>query len=109
MASQLSPECWMRIFHYLNLNTRKNYADLHSCLLVNRFWCKMVVSILWEDPFSYQLSSKKFNLLLKTYLKCLSEQSIKKMEEAKISLEIFNGKPMFCYSEFLRGLTVDNN
>src|SRR5829696_2811221 len=109
MASKLSPECWMHIFHYLdNLNTRESCADLHSCLLVNRFWCKIIVQILWKDPFSYQLSSEKFNLLLKTYLKCLSEQSINRLEEANIMLKTFNETPMFYYPEFLRGLVVDN-
>nr|CAG8471936.1 10642_t:CDS:2 [Entrophospora candida] len=56
-ALLLSVECWENIFRYLT----PNYNDLHSCLLVNRFFCKIVVPILWESPFSQYIKDKNNN------------------------------------------------
>jgi len=56
-ALLLSVECWENIFRYLTPNCK----DLHSCLLVNRFFCKIVVPILWESPFSQYIKDKNKN------------------------------------------------
>jgi hypothetical protein len=103
MASQLSTETWVQIFNYL-----EGRNDLHSCLLVNRFWCRIMVQMLWEHPFSYNLTNEKFKSILKTYLKCLNRKSIERLEASGIKLNVFNKRPMFCYSEFLKDLVVDS-
>ncbi|PKC69736.1 hypothetical protein RhiirA1_503661 [Rhizophagus irregularis] len=104
MESQLSTETWTQIFNYL-----ESRADLHSCLLVNRLWCRIMVKILWEHPFSYNMSHEKFKSILKTYLTCLNERSIERLEESGIKLIMFNNKkPMFAYNEFLRDLVIDS-
>src|ERR1043166_3736695 len=33
-------------------NLRNNISTLHSLTLVNRFWCRLAIPLLWEDPFS---------------------------------------------------------
>ncbi|PKK64504.1 hypothetical protein RhiirC2_787397 [Rhizophagus irregularis] len=35
----------IQYFHY-------DYKTLHSCILVNRLWCRLAIPLLWEDPFS---------------------------------------------------------
>lgn len=103
MASQLSTETWTHIFSYLEAR-----ADLHSCLLINRFWCRIMVQKLWEHPFSYNMSHEKFRSILKTYLTCLNEKSTKRLEESGVNLITFNKKPMFAYYEFLKDLVIDS-
>ncbi|RGB42221.1 hypothetical protein C1646_751265 [Rhizophagus diaphanus] len=63
------PECLARIFEYL----RGERVSLHSCLLVNRSWCRIVVPILWSEPFKL-LKDKANASLLRTYLSCLEDQ-----------------------------------
>ncbi|GET03495.1 hypothetical protein GLOIN_2v1557212 [Rhizophagus clarus] len=103
MASLLSIETWVHIFNYLEAR-----ADLHSCLLVNRFWCRGIVHLLWEHPFSYNLTNEKFKSILKTYLLCLNKQSIQRLTESGIRLSMINKNPMFCYTEFLKDLVIDS-
>ncbi|PKY41598.1 hypothetical protein RhiirA4_500968 [Rhizophagus irregularis] len=43
---RLNVDCLDEIFRYFE----EDKAVLHSCLLVNRFWCKVSVRILWETP-----------------------------------------------------------
>ncbi|GBC00283.1 hypothetical protein RclHR1_00380051 [Rhizophagus clarus] len=61
---QLNADCLFEIFRCLE----GNKATLHSCLLVNRFWCKISVRILWETP---DVSAK----LLNTLISCLPDES----------------------------------
>lgn len=45
--SLLPIECWQEIFK----NFGNDKKSLHSFLLVNRTWCKMIVPMLWSNPF----------------------------------------------------------
>ena len=51
------------VLTYIIQNLRNNINTLHSLSLVNRFWCRLAIPLLWEDPFSvrYQknLSDRK--------------------------------------------------
>ncbi|KAF0410792.1 hypothetical protein F8M41_008234 [Gigaspora margarita] len=42
----LPNECLLEIFN----NLRAYHKSLFSCLLVNRFWCRIIVPILWSEP-----------------------------------------------------------
>ncbi|POG79105.1 hypothetical protein GLOIN_2v1870015 [Rhizophagus irregularis DAOM 181602=DAOM 197198] len=33
--------------------------SLHSCLLVNKTWCEIIVPILWKNPWKYLEEDKK--------------------------------------------------
>jgi hypothetical protein len=63
------PECLARIFEYL----RGERTSLHSSLLVNRSWCRIVVPILWSEPFKL-LKDKADASLLRTYFSCIEDQ-----------------------------------
>ncbi|EXX67167.1 uncharacterized protein OCT59_019164 [Rhizophagus irregularis] len=42
------PELIYEIIKYF----QKDYSTLHSCILVNRLWCRLAIPLLWENPFS---------------------------------------------------------
>ena len=42
------PELINEIIQYF----RHDFPTLHSCILVNKLWCRLTIPILWEDPFS---------------------------------------------------------
>jgi hypothetical protein len=68
---KLNIDCLILIFN-------KSWASLHSCLLVNREWCHLVVPILWEEcPNFYEskLIEKYFNVIL-SYLPSSSKQRL---------------------------------
>src|SRR5919205_967277 len=61
--SKLNKDCLIIIFEELEDEPK----TLHSCLLVNKFWCETVVPILWRFPwkfFNYDRSNKLFNIIL---------------------------------------------
>ncbi|GES97848.1 hypothetical protein GLOIN_2v1788520 [Rhizophagus clarus] len=106
MVQGLSAECLQQIISYLEDDNR----SLHSCLLVNRFWCYNTVSTLWSRPWcSYEITQTSATSLIQTYIDCLSE-------EAKIDLynngiiyrnHLKSAPPIFDYPSFLRSLNYD--
>src|SRR5687767_1296798 len=67
MPHQLAVDCLIEIFGYLDEFT------LHSCLLVNRLWCKVSVRILWKSIQNYNnliavflMNQKKFYARMKS-------------------------------------------
>jgi hypothetical protein len=118
MTSYLPAECLHQIFE--ELKDDKEY--LHSCLLVNRHWCKNIIDILWKQPFRFLYTCKKeicqcnnnnekvikrqfqaYNLV-ETYLSCFMFNEELKMINSFISRnEIPNYKrPIFNYIQFLK-------
>src|SRR3954452_11912447 len=75
---KLNVDCLILIFDEL---TDKN--SLHSCLLVNKEWCKLVVPILWKKYSRENEGSRKF---LNTILSCLSTSSKKILSDNDIKL-----------------------
>src|SRR3954454_11199625 len=45
---------------YIIQNLRNNFNTLYSLALVNRFWCRLAIPLLWEDPFSIKYRSFHF-------------------------------------------------
>ena len=50
MAFHLPADCLNEIFEHLE----EYPTSLRSCLLVNRFWCKIAVRILWKNIWNFQ-------------------------------------------------------
>src|SRR5581483_4482020 len=53
-------------------NFQGDFTTLHSCILVNRLWCRLAIPLLWENPFSvtsyknydfYSFSSYEFRFI----------------------------------------------
>ncbi|CAB4429494.1 unnamed protein product [Rhizophagus irregularis] len=104
-SQQLLPECLENILS--NLSETK---DLYSCLMVNRFWCTVVIPYLWKYPFNIAGTSKeRCNMITRTYLSCISEDSRKKLINVGINMSEFPRKPLFDYISYLQSLTIDQN
>ncbi len=102
---QLLPECLENIL--INLSETK---DLYSCLMVNRFWCTVVVPYLWRYPFKIAGTSKeRCHMITRTYLSCVSEDSRKKLSEIGIKMSEYPSRPLFDYVSYLQGLIIDQS
>ena len=42
------PELIYEIIKYF----KNDFSTLHSCILINKLWCRLAIPLLWEDPFS---------------------------------------------------------
>ncbi|CAI2191632.1 8914_t:CDS:1 [Funneliformis geosporum] len=67
---RLPTECMQEIFK----NIKAQGSRLYPCLLVNRYWCKNVVHLLWSHPFVEDLLPVNRCKLIHTYLACLDRQ-----------------------------------
>ncbi|RIA95089.1 hypothetical protein C1645_817207 [Glomus cerebriforme] len=78
---------------------------LCSCLLVNKDWCKMVIPILWRDPWK-SLTKEKEKLLLNVVVSHLSDESRKRLIKRKLLSSLYYQKPLFDYISFCRHLNL---
>src|ERR1041384_3925560 len=84
---------------YIIQNLRNNFNSLYSLALVNRFWCRLAIRLLWEDPFSIE---NTFHFI-DTYLLFLNDKS--KVEE--LGFYKFDSnlqKPLFNYPSLIKTL-----
>ena len=87
-------------------NNRNNRKFLNPCLLVNRIWCKLTVSILWNNP--YCLTNKTKNKLFNVILLHLSKESRENLKTQEIDLFIeTHHQPLFDYINFWKHLDLD--
>src|SRR5437764_15056282 len=108
--SQLPFDCLNEIFEYLEND--KNI--LHSCLLVNRLWCKIAVRILWRDIWSFKypvdISHREKVLLqiISTLIACLPNQSKDFLYKNGIITETsaYRNPPLFNYASFCKVLLI---
>src|ERR1044072_2124112 len=62
-------------------NLRNNFNTLYSLALVNRFWCRLAIPLLWEDPFSINFQKNSTFRFLDTYLLSSNGDDKKKVKE----------------------------
>ncbi|GBC00284.1 hypothetical protein RclHR1_00380052 [Rhizophagus clarus] len=114
---QLNTDCLIETLRYLG----SDKVTLHSCLLVNRFWCKVSVRILWEK---LDVSAK----LLNTLISCLPDESKNILRNNGIIFSSLNPlyppgdhlckngvtlaptskPPLFNYASFCKVLSISN-
>ncbi|GBB99206.1 hypothetical protein RclHR1_03450001 [Rhizophagus clarus] len=99
---KINVDCLSFIFN--ELQTNKTY--LHSCLLVNKKWCHLIVPILWESH-PWNINNKKskeklFNIILS----CLSFTSRQLLFDNNIKLPstILSKTPSFNYVSYCKFL-----
>uniref|UniRef100_U9THD6 F-box domain-containing protein n=1 Tax=Rhizophagus irregularis (strain DAOM 181602 / DAOM 197198 / MUCL 43194) TaxID=747089 RepID=U9THD6_RHIID len=85
----------IQYFHY-------DYKTLHSCILVNRLWCRLAIPLLWEDPFS--IKSPKNYRFIEIYLSNFSNDDKTKLNEYVIHNDIFPSNTLFNYPKFIQHL-----
>src|ERR1044072_7247130 len=95
------PEITNSIIQYL----RKDLKSLHSCVLVNRFLCRITIPILWENPFSITCQEGHPYNFLDTYLSFIDEDDKAKLKGFGITIRSLSFKrPLFNYPSFLKTL-----
>src|SRR5207248_35495 len=89
----------VEIFRHVFGHFSNDKSSLFSCLLVNKTWCEIVVSILWSDPF--QIVEESHTSLITTYLSCLNLTEREVLDKSGIDLRLlFETKPTFEYAVF---------
>src|SRR4051812_16354027 len=71
MASKLYLEILQNIFKY----HKDDIETLHSILLVNRLWARVVIEILWRNPFKFahiKIFQPKIYYVYKAYKELLN-------------------------------------
>ncbi|CAB4387422.1 unnamed protein product [Rhizophagus irregularis] len=110
MSFQLTTDCLDEIFEHLE----NDKSTLHSCLLVNRLWCKTSVRILWRNiwRFKYIVYREKHPLkvassILSTLVACLPNESKELLYKNKIFIQTPTSKlPLFNYVNFCKVLSI---
>src|SRR6266542_4141730 len=87
----------MIFFEYLE----GDIFTLHSCLLVNRLWCKVSVRILWRDTTEYNY--RTYN----TLITCLSDESKEILCRNGIIISTSTKFPTFNYASFCKNLSIN--
>ncbi|GET62521.1 hypothetical protein GLOIN_2v1777510 [Rhizophagus irregularis DAOM 181602=DAOM 197198] len=83
---------------------QNDISTLHSCILVNREWCRSVIPLLWENPFSTR--TKNYNFI-KFYLQNLDDDLKKKLNIYNID-KLLPSNTLFNYIYVLRILKPIN-
>ncbi|RGB31947.1 hypothetical protein C1646_763476 [Rhizophagus diaphanus] len=92
------PELTYDIIKYF----RNDFSTLHSCILVNRLWCRLSIPLLWENPFSIPIQNYNF---IGIYLHVLNDELKAKLkEEYKIDDNLYSSNTLFNYPTFLKYL-----
>ena len=104
MPFLLPDDCLNEIFEILE----DDKPTLHSCLLVNRLWCKISVRILWRNIWSFKYTvtrNRRVALaILSTLISCLPNESKKLLHI--ISTPI-SKPPLFNYASFCKILSIN--
>lgn len=93
------------ITSFILRNLRNDIKSLHSCILVNRFWCRIAIPLLWENPFSNKLNNPKSHFL-DIYLSSLQDDDNNVLEELEIN-RINTRLSSFNYPSYIK--TVDTH
>ncbi|EXX63096.1 hypothetical protein GLOIN_2v1871149 [Rhizophagus irregularis DAOM 181602=DAOM 197198] len=93
------PELIYEIIEYF----QNDYSTLHSCILVNKLWCRSAIPLLWENPFSIPTGNYNF---IEIYLHYLNDDLKSKLNEYKIIGPLLTTNTLFNYPSFIRYLNI---
>ncbi|GBC47942.2 hypothetical protein GLOIN_2v1779700 [Rhizophagus irregularis DAOM 181602=DAOM 197198] len=82
---------------------RNDYKTLHSCVLVNRAWCRITIPLLWKEPFSIPVKNYHF---IEIYLHNLNDYDKTKLNVCGINNKIFPSKTLFNYPSFIQRINT---
>src|SRR5688572_30220791 len=94
------PELLNDIIQYF----QNDFSTLHSCILVNRLWCRLAIPLLWEDPFSIYKTNYH---VIKIYLHNLNDDDKAKLNECRIKVNLFPSNILFNYPSFIKCLNIN--
>ncbi|EXX56213.1 uncharacterized protein OCT59_018945 [Rhizophagus irregularis] len=94
------PELTYEIIKYF----QNDISTLHSCILVNRLWCRLAIPLLWKDPFSFRTGNCNF---IEIYFDNLNDDLKSKLSEYKINdNSLIPSNTLFNYAKFLKYLNI---
>lgn len=101
----MASDCLYEIFEHLKDEYLEgDVTSLHSCLLVNRLWCEVAVSILWRNIWSFKYDSSK---LVGILIACLPNKSKDLLHKNEIFIPTPTSKPpLFNYISFIKILPL---
>ncbi|EXX75661.1 uncharacterized protein OCT59_019079 [Rhizophagus irregularis] len=82
---------------------QNDYSTLHSCVLVNRLWCRLAIPLLWENPFSIPTENYNF---IEIYLHNLNGELKTKFNEHEINEILLPSNTLFNYPSFIKYLDL---
>ncbi|PKY18156.1 hypothetical protein RhiirB3_430908 [Rhizophagus irregularis] len=82
---------------------QNDFSTLHSCILVNRLWCRLAIPLLWENPFSIPTKNYKF---IEIYLNNLNDELKTKLNEYKVIDNLLYSNTLFNYLSFIKCLNI---
>ena len=96
----LPNECFRSILSFID------EKSLYQCLFINRYWCRISISMLWKEPFRrrYQFDNK-VSLVINTLLACLNENEFD--EISSLIPRAIGQSPLFEYGKFVRTINHD--
>ncbi|CAG8498141.1 10674_t:CDS:2 [Diversispora eburnea] len=108
MATKISTELLIMI-----LNNVQSTQDLYSSFLVNRFWCKVTVPILWELPLGQECCTddkklRKKALCIRTYISCMNTHTRTLLTQNGLDLSSSPPQTTFDYPSFTHKFIVNN-
>ncbi|RIA80052.1 hypothetical protein C1645_839388 [Glomus cerebriforme] len=111
MFSKLSTDCLHEIIAYLE----EDKVALHSCLLVNRLWCRISVRILWRNIWSiyeytitFKHGKRMATAILSTLISCIPNESKEILHNNKIFIPTPTpNPPLFNYASFCKVLSIN--
>ncbi|GES73777.1 hypothetical protein GLOIN_2v1784405 [Rhizophagus clarus] len=99
MIPKLPIDCINNILEYL-----EDKVSLHSCLLVNRLWCRISVVILWRNIWDFkQFGSTQ---IIRTLITCLPNKSKETLFKNKVTSIPTSRTPLFNYASFLEVVSI---
>ncbi|GES75702.1 hypothetical protein GLOIN_2v1774869 [Rhizophagus clarus] len=100
MTPYLPDDCIYDILEYLQ-DFRDFRSILFNCMLVNRFWCRTAIPLLYANPFA---TCKKGIIL--TFTLCFSKEEILQLKNQMNNNFMINindeYKPLFDYPKYLK-------
>ncbi|RIB30275.1 hypothetical protein C2G38_2238337 [Gigaspora rosea] len=102
MASKIFMGDIPELLENILINLNNEFYSLYSCALVNRYWCKITIPILWKNPFSFNKNS----LFISQYFLSLDENEKSVLKEYGINIKFPD--TLFNYARFLKVLDLSS-
>jgi hypothetical protein len=108
----ITADCLENIFEYLKYDR----TSLFSCLLVNRLWFRLVIHLIWRDPFFMNSNKDSLSGIIQTYISCLPDTSKEIIYEindtnektCQESQQQIQQRPLFNYIKYLQVFNSEN-
>src|SRR5687768_16968129 len=95
------------ISSYIIQNLRNNFSTLYSLALVNRFWCRLAIPLIWEDPFSIKYKKHLSLHFLDVYFSFLNDSDKSKLRNIILyEIDSNSQKPLFNYPSLIKNINI---